>query len=374
MCDNADLPALFATVPSDDRLALLQGRIRTCRTLIKAASPTPGPLPPWVPTPTPTPTTNPDLAACNADSQTTWLAEYEVLGRCVAYMKALPSPPATPSPGYLAANRTAYVFSIGGADPTTSALLVRSVTAQLNALPHNAGVRVVGRLDWSAITSFTAQCQSDTNTIGAIVIENSYPQAFTYNYLALLYSAEQVAAQAEILGCSSFDHTPASSTLALWATAQPIERKHGENTFAVGPLAAIVSLFSGASTTTTVQTSPTPIPNTTPPQYSSSSTVEQKFTPAFIVGTLSAAVSTVNAPAANASNQLIAAARAFAGELVPQMSFGCATADYYTGNASYFNAHPTAVPSKTTMQSAYMLAELCSDLGLRHPPKEKAAR
>ncbi|MBC5799233.1 MAG: hypothetical protein GIX03_08370 [Candidatus Eremiobacteraeota bacterium] len=251
-----------------NQIALLQGRIIECSRKIDEALvhlPTPSPSPYWVAagplaaaTPTPTPVCqNPPAATLTSNR----FALYERLERCAAYWTYLSTPPTpepteTPLPS-VASRPTFYVFATGAADQTAAAVLIRSVVGRLIEAQRRADsdVAVAGRADWTTPDSFASQCQLDSNTRGALVIETSIPETSHHNYLLLVANFTNVSASVEMLGCGEEDHNPGVSPLSLY-TQQAVTGKAHQDALALGIFSAIVPFLVSDKSKTTVTTAP----------------------------------------------------------------------------------------------------------------------
>ena len=273
ICDTANVADVFPdlTEPRTKReqIAFLQGRIVECTHQIDAALPrvpTPAPSPYWISgmaplaaSATPTPICT---SATPATTSSDRIVLYAALGRCFAYLtylNALPSPAPTESPLARVASRpTFYVFATGAADPTAASVLIRSVVDRLTKAQRKAArfeVSVVGRADWTATSNFSAQCQQDANTRGALVIETSIPETYRYNYLIIVANFTHVSASVEVLGCGAGDHDPSLSPLSLW-NEQAITGKAHEDAWTLGTLAALLPFFALDKSSTTVTRGP----------------------------------------------------------------------------------------------------------------------
>ena len=273
ICDTANVADVFPdlTEPRTKReqIAFLQGRIVECSHQIDVALPripSPAAAPYWIPAvPVASPNPTPSPICTNVAPATTAsdrIVLYATLGRCFAYLSyinALPSPAPTESPLPRVASRpTFYVYATGAADPTAASVLIRSVVERLTKAQRKAArfdLSVVGRADWTATSSFSAQCQLDPNTRGALIIETSIPETYRYNYLLIVANFTNVSASVEILGCGPEDHNPSLSPLSLW-NEQAITGKAHEDAWTLGTFASLLPFVISNKSTTTVTRGP----------------------------------------------------------------------------------------------------------------------
>jgi len=274
ICDTSDVLTLVGDLTDDDNkrdnLAILQGRIIDCSRRIAAALaqlPSPSPTPYWVgpgtaPVPAVTPHTvcvSPPPAATPATSP---FALYETLTQCfgyLTYLHALPTPAPADSPlSSIASQPTFYVFATGAVDPTTAAVMIRSVVGKLTLARAKstdaAPLAIAGRAGWTDRVSFADQCKYDPNTRGALVIETSIPETSRRNYLLLIANITNVSAAVEMLGCGEDDHTSAGLPLSLWS-ANDLTGKAHETALTTGILSQIATLFLTDRSSTTVSIS-----------------------------------------------------------------------------------------------------------------------
>jgi hypothetical protein len=258
------------------QIALLQGRILECSHKIAALTAAAASATPYwasnmtLPAALPAPS-----EACvhpaPATTDSNRFALFEILERCSAYVttvtgSATPAPAETPLPS-IASRPTFYVFATGAVDPTTATVLIRSLVARLTSAERRAtqsrsarpdpdalaAVLVASRADWTATESFTAQCQLDPNTRGALVIRTSMPQTYRNNYLLLVANFTQLSATVDVLGCASDDHNVNAAPLSLYSQ-EALSGKAHQDTVTLGIFSSIAAFLASDKSKTTVTT------------------------------------------------------------------------------------------------------------------------
>jgi|HubBroStandDraft_4_1064222.scaffolds.fasta_scaffold21192_3 hypothetical protein len=326
-CDYSDMLSVLRVARSQKPpmaiAPILMARIARCHKLIGdflALNPLSAPPPaPWSTGPVPPPPQlepgyckppKQDEAKPSKQDEATLYGE---LVDCVTYWKAISgtSSGATPAPpAFATARKTFYVFATGAVDPTTNALLVKSVIdrliraqTQTTAAPSPTPTpmssehwSISGRTDWSAISSFTAQCQGDPNTQGALVIEADFPVAYSNHYVLWVNTGEQVYANFQILSCDAMNYGTLSPPLSIWSAAN-VDGKSSTGGVPLGLLAGLAVILASNHTITTTTTT-TPAPSSGGPAITTTSTTNN-LTPAFIGTALSGALGPITTPTAN---------------------------------------------------------------------------
>ncbi|HET9392218.1 MAG TPA: hypothetical protein VFO29_01660 [Candidatus Rubrimentiphilum sp.] len=332
-CDNADALQILKLLPARGQQPMgddiLRSRITACRKKIsKTLSdlPTPPPDDPWFATPSPN-------ESCTSQEGINEAQLYSILTDCVAYLKELSGPSASPLP-FLARRPTFYVFSTGIVDQTTNAMIVRSIVDRLSktlALPSKADDwEVIGRGDWTSVASFDSQCQLDPQTQGAIVVEADYPQPYSNSFLILVNNGTRIDANVEVLGCGPEDHNSSASPLNLWS-AKDVDGRGRQLVAPLNILASTVALFAqsrSTNTTTTLQTGPTPISSAAPGTtiQTTTTSTQANLSPLLIASTVAGSLSSQTVPSSNPSGQLSEAAWELTNRLMTQLSGGCGDA------------------------------------------------
>lgn len=330
VCDSSDALELIRLAHgSADKSAVrevLTDRVRTCAALIKQQLqkhplPNKPPTPmPWSDAPPP-PAPAPTPSACDPQSGND-LTLYGDLVVCSSYWKNLSaSPSSTPAPpAFLTAQPTFYVFATGTVDPTTNAMLIRSVVRRLLEAQANEKLEpsnevkglpkgvpsevwtVLGRNDWTSTTSYATQCQNDPNTRGAIVIEGDYPVAYTNNYLLLVNTGEQVQSNVELLGCDALNNGTSMPPQTIFA-ATDLGGKSSTGGLPLGVWGGLAVLASNnGQTTTSAVTTPVPSPIPVKPVAKTVTTVTtttSNVTPALAANALATSLGPITTPSSN---------------------------------------------------------------------------
>ncbi len=334
VCDTSDALELIRLAhDSEDKKAvreILLSRLSTCDTLIKQQLqkhplPNKPPTPmPWSDAPPPAPASKPTACTPKSGNDLTPKSDndlrlYGDLVVCSAYWKNMSaSPSSTPAPPtFLAAQPTFYVFATGTVDPTTNAMLIRSVVrrlveeladkkpekkAEVKATPPEVWT-VLGRNDWSSISSYATQCQNDPSTRGAIVIEGDYPIAYTNNYLLLVNTGEQVQSNVELLGCDSLNNGTSVPPQTVFADTD-LGGKSSTGGLPLGVWGGLAVLATNDNQTTTSAVTtplPSPIPiKPVPKTVTTVTTTTSNVTPALAANALATSLGTITTPSSNA--------------------------------------------------------------------------
>jgi hypothetical protein len=379
LCDASDVLDVLGDLSEASaakkriQIALLAGRLTDCATRLRAVAAVPTPywiapddrarLPAAARTPSPVCVSPPPATTASNRFEL-----YEDLQRCASYVAALdaaasPDPNASTPPS-IAARPTFYVFAVGAAEASAATVLIRSAVARLAGSARHTGpefatapaspdIVVSGRADWTSVDTFTAQCQFDPNTRGALVIETSIPETYHSNYLIIAANFTTVSASIEVLGCGAEDHRPTASPLSL-VSRQDVNGKAHQDAWTLGIFTTLATLLATSGTKTTVTTGggTTTVSRTdsTAPVFAGS-----------ILGYYENQNLTL--PAQNASVALNVAANRFAEAMMQRLSETCADRELRALAAA---ADPAAIPApppehRTRLyQAAFEYAEDCA--------------
>jgi hypothetical protein len=240
--------------------ALLQGRLYACRETLRQSglylSTKSSPFPPTTPTPVlanlsaaslingikgwklATPSPMPTVpVACNSGSHDPMVL-YGALGKCLAFIKALPSPTPTPSStpvtfrspaNALPDHKVIYTMALAADAPSAAQLAVRTAgylnridvvpiptPTPSNAPPQHRAFDPISGTEMSyivsaqpgwALTQYQQQCANDPSTAGAVVILAPGTQTAVTNYLFWATSWTKVTLQAMVLDCEPISTT-----------------------------------------------------------------------------------------------------------------------------------------------------------------------
>lgn len=311
-CDPTQEQNLPTRLLASDLANLVRAQVSRCRSAARAA----GIL------------KNPDCNVDAAGHSVDFL--YEAVKVCAAAISA------QPSPQYLASEPTFYVFGIGSgaSDPTVYPALMRALSEHMtqdvdgryHPLP---GVMVAQRGDWSGISSFTAACQTDRNTVGAIVFQSAIFQNMTTSYVVWNRNEGLLSVSFELLACDDQDHNMSTPTRSLWIGGDEVAAT--QNTIPLAPVAGLISLFSHDTSTTTTQVT----------SATSTSTINWTFP--LLLGTFAAAVSSQPLVGSNPEGQVNEASYRIADHVIVDVKQLCASPLIYTrGDVTTRLAHQCA--------------------------------
>ena len=289
--------------------------------------------------PTPTPTMPAACKPWNYERVEDKFVLYSVLEGCMNFLKALPAAP-TPKPPptltFRASHPTLYVFTEPVIDAETTSVIIRELVARLSGVlvaeyrsnPYRAPW-IIGRPDWSTEQNYVMQCQSDSNTIGAIFLRAGSLQTRSLSYIVYLDNGSQLRYSAEVRGCGDDDHDPSAIPMILWSsTTQTFGSAH-QGAIALGPIASVAALLSKNTTTQTLTTSSTPPPKSSSPTTQTTSSTNTALTPSLIIGTVASQLTSITIPTANQSAQTYLSSERAAADLLHKLNSTCSDVNWY---------------------------------------------
>jgi hypothetical protein len=389
-CDTAEVLSLIGDKGLMQRapqhaVALISGRILTCRQLIAAYEngfpPPPPDIVKLVP-PTPYPALAPKYAQPPADcapravtTSTDPMKLYAILGQCAAYVKAIPTPGASPTPppiGYkmsppvLGVPTTKVIYALALAtDAPTSAQLSLRLANELKAhvLADGTAIdpfttafvtyKVVAQPTWT-LTQYAQQCFNDPSTAGAIVVLPPGTQSAVANALLLSWSWTTLDLQALVVNCEPTNLTFTNNAAFVTAVTNVRSRKGTRYGVPIASLLAVVSGITalrpvhqtGTTTTYAVappSASPAPGVETKTGETKADSTTTNQNGNALIVASsaLGQVASTVVGQVGATDAQTAAAAKSAIPEIVAELIDPCPkkklnVSDYFTVAAQCF--------------------------------------
>ncbi len=391
-CDNSDLPTLLGAAHgildagSPALHEILLGRLDTCRSAVDTYV---GHLPPlpsptseflkWLPTPTPLTTPPPNCTSSAADPLPGKNAQiYEVLARCIAFVKAVNSAPTpSPAPSIIPARiagtdpkavRVIYTLALAS-DAPTSARISFDLAAQLltigslkNKDPFTEGpvTFVVQPEPGWTLAQFQTQCAADGTTAGAIVALPPATNSSSDNWVFFSRSWTNVQSQVIVVDCEPSDfYQQNRSSYVTWSNNTELDRTGSRWSISIGSIVGLASaaqIFKPSSTTSTANTYTiaSPAPGASPlssyTQTNSTTTASSGNTSAAATvallnpfsSTSGGLASAVDAQTKDASSRL---ARAMASELLEP--------------CSHLTAPPTPAPTQKQLPLAVWQPTQC---------------